>query len=127
MDKNSRTKFASSMLVFLLMIGCAIKHQSNGFVEFINKNTTQTKADSEITSDKMFKLQIPDYLSQSETIVSDNFLHVLHFKQESRIILLYDPDRHSIGNYKSGNLNYKDFVALCEKEKIFYDYELEKM
>ena len=107
------------LLVFL--IGCSVKKDSKtNFVDFVNSGKTTMQSDSDVIKDKMFSLQIPNFLILKRVTTSDYFLHELKFNNNQRVVTLYIPDIIIKIKNNSTDCDYNEFKSYLKELNIEY-------
>lgn len=106
--------------VLTLILGCTISwiYQTDDqkFITYMNDNKTFIRYDTEIIKDKDFNLQIPEGLQKSKVSINNCFLHILDFKKDQKIIILYIPNSKNLLKEQTLNISFLDFQKLCTKE-----------
>ncbi len=108
--------------VFFAAFICTISHQAkaqkNSFVDYTNDNKLSMKIDGTIIEDKNFTLQIPKNIRNNYTVAGSAFLHILNYRNDEKIIILYVPNDKISSGTKKISVSCNDFISICEKEGI---------
>lgn len=110
--------FSLAFLFTNSLMGQSVNGKMLPFVEFVNQNKTSIRLDEEVIDDKKFALKIPQGLINWGTEISNCFVQILDFKNDSKIVLIYLPNRDSSMEFKSQVVSYKKFKQICEMENI---------
>ena len=87
-------------------------------MDFVNINRVKARAGQEVTADKYFKLRIPSEPNKIQNIVDGNFVQILHFSENQKIITLYIPHKGDSEILNHLDMNYRKFSAMCEEKGL---------
>lgn len=121
-SKTMRKYLNLLLSVFILFIGCTVKHLSKTdetrFVEYVYNDSINNTVNPDSITEKFIKIQLPKGVLESSVIGNNGFFHLLNFEYDQKIAFFLMPGCERVGETEMLNLSYSDFKDLCVKEKI---------